>query len=75
MSDRDFILTIAVLGGLAAGVYWIIQKNQPQPTPVPSLPSQRQPNPLGSDVVQSPTTFGLSNMEPCKRFPSLCKFW
>ncbi|GEM83901.1 hypothetical protein MHY01S_20670 [Meiothermus hypogaeus NBRC 106114] len=74
-ADKETLLTVLVLGGLALGGYWLIRQSgqaaQPQPTPEP-LPAP--PNTGNSDVV-NPSPFGYSVGDPCKRFPSLCKFW
>ncbi|MCX8088587.1 MAG: hypothetical protein N3C58_04840 [Meiothermus ruber] len=74
MNDKDMLLSIVLLGGLALGGYWLIkhqqQPAQPAPTPMP------EPTPTGNtDVVNPPSPFGYSVGDPCKRFPSLCKFW
>lgn len=75
MNDKDMLLTILLLGALALGGYWLIknqQTSQPEPTPMP----QPEPAPTGNtDVVNPPSPFGYSVGDPCKRFPSLCKFW
>jgi hypothetical protein len=76
MNDKDALLTLLLLGGLALGGYWLIQKSRvsaPEPEPQPTPEPMPTPN-LGSDVV-NPSPFGLSVGDPCKRFPSLCKFW
>lgn len=75
MDDKDLLLTVLLVGGLALGGYWLIQRTRSSapvaaPTPEPSLP------PGNSDVVNpTPSPFGYSVGDPCKRFPSLCKFW
>lgn len=75
MSDKDMLLTILLLGGLALGGYWLIQQNKSQ-TPAPTPQPISEPPSTGSDVVNpQPSPFGLSAGDPCKRFPSLCKFW
>jgi len=71
--DKDFLLTVLVLGALALGGYYLLQRSQP-PMATPSLSPEPSPPPSGSDVVPSPSPFGYSVGDPCKRFPSLCKF-
>lgn len=76
MNDKDTLLTLLLLGGLALGGYWLIQKTNSQaPAPQAQPLPEPQPN-TGSDVVNpQPSPFGYSVGDPCKRFPSLCKFW
>ncbi|WP_337871159.1 hypothetical protein [Meiothermus sp.] len=66
------VLTIALLGGLALGGYWLMKQSQP----APSATTQPQPEPQtgNSDVVNAPSPFGYSVGDPCKRFPWLCNF-
>jgi len=72
MENKDFLLTLVVLGGLALGGYYLLQRSQAAPIATPSPSPEPSPPPSGSDVVPSP--FGYSVGDPCKRFPSLCKF-
>jgi len=74
MENKDFLLTLVVLGGLALGGYYLLQRSQAAPKATPSPSAEPSPPPSGSDVVPSPISFGYSVGEPCKRFPSLCKF-
>ncbi|GIW33779.1 MAG: hypothetical protein KatS3mg072_1112 [Meiothermus sp.] len=77
MNDKDTLLTVLVLGGLALGGYWLIKSSQVQaayPAPAPE-PSSPDPSPLGNSDVVDRSPFGYSVGDPCKRFPSLCKFW
>ena len=73
--DKDFLLTVLVLGALALGGYLLLQRNQQAvPIATPSPSPEPSPPPSGSDVVPSPSPFGYSVGDPCKRFPNLCKF-
>jgi|YNPBryulayer2012_1023412.scaffolds.fasta_scaffold15832_1 hypothetical protein len=74
MENKDFLLTLVVLGGLALGGYYLLQRSQAAPIATPSPSPEPSPPPSGSDVVPSPSPFGYSVGDPCKRFPSLCKF-
>ena len=74
MENKDFLLTLVVLGGLAMGGYYLLQRSQ-QPAPMPTPSPEPSPLPGESDIVPpKPSPFGYSIGDPCKRFPSLCKF-
>lgn len=74
MKDTDFFLTIALLGGLALGGYWLMKQSQFTPAPAPTPQPQPEPQTGNSDVVNAPSPFGYSVGDPCKRFPWLCNF-
>lgn len=73
MNDKYTLLTVLLLGGLALGGYWLIKSQQMQNQPMPS--PEPQPAPGNTDVVNPDPSFGLGVGDPCKRWPSLCKFW
>lgn len=76
MTDRDTLLTVLLLAGVAFGAYLFMQHQRPQPPAVPFVPVEppRFSPPANGDIFQPPPPprFGYAHRDPCKMWPWMC---